>query len=49
MVPQNTVIVSDPDQAKKVIKLLEMLEDHDDVQNLYANVEIPEEVLEALE
>lgn len=49
MVPQNTVVVSEPDQAKKVIKLLEMLEDHDDVQNLYANVEIPEEVLEALE
>lgn len=49
MVPQNSVIVSEPDQAKKVIKLLEMLEDHDDVQNLYANVEIPEEVLEALE
>lgn len=49
MVPKNMVIVDDVDQAKKVIKLLEMLEDHDDVQNLYANVEIPEEILEALE
>ncbi len=49
MVPKNLVIVEDIEQAKKVIKLLETLEDHDDVQNLYANVEIPEEILEALE
>ena len=49
MVPQNTIKIEDLEQAKKVIKLLETLEDHDDVQNLYANVEIPEEILENLE
>ncbi len=49
MVPENNVIVDDIEQAKKVIKLLESLEDHDDVQNLYSNVEIPEEILQALE
>lgn len=49
MIPKNNVVVEDIEQAKKVIKLLETLEDHDDVQNLYSNVEIPEEILEALE
>lgn len=49
MMPKNTIIVDDIEQAQKVVKLLEILEDHDDVQNLYANVEIPEEVLEELE
>ncbi len=49
MIPKNTVSVTDLEQAKKIIKLLEMLEDHDDVQNLYANIEIPDEILEAIE
>ena len=45
MVPQNTVAVP-PDKAKQVINLMEALEDHDDVQNAYANFDLPEDALE---
>jgi transcriptional/translational regulatory protein YebC/TACO1 len=44
MIPQSTVAL-DADQARKVLKLLDVLEDHDDVQEVYANFDIPEEVL----
>ena len=43
MIPQNTVAVSDPDTLKNIQKLLEMLEENDDVQNVYHNAELPEE------
>jgi len=43
MVPQNTVPVDGSD-AKQVLRLIEALEDHDDVQAVYANFDIPEEV-----
>ena len=45
MVPQNTVPVNDDKTAKKIISLMEAFEDHDDVQNTYANFDIPDEVL----
>ncbi|MDH4241349.1 MAG: YebC/PmpR family DNA-binding transcriptional regulator [Phycisphaerae bacterium] len=45
MVPQNTVPVSDAAAAKKIISLMEAFEDHEDVQNTYANFDIPDEVL----
>ena len=38
----------DLDGAQKVLKLLDMLEDLDDVQNVYPNAEIPDAVLEQL-
>jgi YebC/PmpR family DNA-binding regulatory protein len=44
MVPQNTVPV-DETNAKSVLRLVEGLEDHDDVQAVYANFDIPESVL----
>ena len=37
--PQNTIAVDD-EQGEKVLKLMESLEDHDDVQNVYANFEV---------
>lgn len=43
MIPQNTVIPADDDTLIKVQKLLEMLEDNDDVQNVWHNAELPEE------
>lgn len=46
MVPKSTVFISDRDDAHKVIRLLSLLEDHDDVQNVYANFDIPDEILE---
>ncbi len=44
MVPGNTVKV-DVDQATQLLRLMEMLEDHDDVQDVWANFEIDEAVL----
>jgi len=46
MVPQSTVRVDGKD-AEKLLKLLEALEDNDDVQKVYANFDIPEEVLQS--
>jgi YebC/PmpR family DNA-binding regulatory protein len=45
MVPQNYVKLDRKD-AEKMLKLIELLEDHDDVQNVYANFDIPDEMME---
>ena len=45
MVPQNKVPVDDPETAKTILGLMEELEDHDDVQEVYANFDIPDEIL----
>jgi len=44
MVPNNTVTV-EADKARQVLGLMESMEDHDDVQNVYANFDIPDEVM----
>lgn len=46
MVPTTTVKLEGKD-AQQMLRMLEMLEDHDDIQNVYANFDIPDEVLEA--
>jgi YebC/PmpR family DNA-binding regulatory protein len=48
MVPQNTVDITDEKTARQILKLLENLEDHDDVQNVYANFDIPDEIMESI-
>lgn len=48
MIPQNTIDVSDEKPARQLLRLLESLEDHDDVQNVYANFDIPDEIMETL-
>ncbi|NPV26512.1 MAG: YebC/PmpR family DNA-binding transcriptional regulator [Firmicutes bacterium] len=45
MVPQTTVQLTNPDQVSQMLRLMEMLEDHDDVQNVYANFDIPDEMM----
>jgi len=45
MVPQTTVPVNDAATAKKIISLMNDFEEHDDVQNTYANFDIPDEVM----
>jgi YebC/PmpR family DNA-binding regulatory protein len=47
MVPQSSVGISGK-QAEQMVKLLEALEDHDDVQNVFANFDIPDDVLQAV-
>jgi len=48
LIPQNTVEITDEKTAKQVLRLLESLEDHDDVQSVSANVDIPDELMEAV-
>ena len=43
MIPQNTLPPPDEDSVLKIQKLLDMLEDSDDVQNVWHNAELPEE------
>ncbi len=45
MVPSNTVKLEDEKQAKQMLLLMEALEENDDVQNVYANFDIPEDIL----
>jgi YebC/PmpR family DNA-binding regulatory protein len=45
MVPQNTIEIQDENTARKIINLMEAIEDHEDVQNAYANFDIPDEVI----
>ena len=44
-IPTNTVVVEDLNTARKVIALLERLDDHDDVHSVAANLSIPDEAL----
>ena len=49
MVPNNTIKVEDLDTAQKILGLVEELEDHDDVQNVYTNFDIPDDVIDKIE
>jgi YebC/PmpR family DNA-binding regulatory protein len=48
MVPKTTVAIADESTARKVIHLVEGLEDVDDVQDVYANFDISESLLETV-
>jgi YebC/PmpR family DNA-binding regulatory protein len=48
MVPKATVAIEDESTARRVLRLVEGLEEADDVQDVYANFDIPEQVLEAV-
>ncbi|RJG10059.1 YebC/PmpR family DNA-binding transcriptional regulator [Pseudomonas cavernicola] len=48
MIPSIMVELTDLETAQKVLKLIDMLEDLDDVQNVYFNAEIPDEIMEQL-
>ena len=45
-IPSNSTEISDPETARKVLLLMEKLEEHDDVQNVYSNFDIPDEIME---
>ncbi|MHC4132481.1 MAG: YebC/PmpR family DNA-binding transcriptional regulator [Planctomycetota bacterium] len=45
MVPQNHVSIDNENTAKKILNLMEDFDDHDDVQNVYANFDIPDEIV----
>ena len=48
MIPGNYVKL-DGNEAEQMLRLMDALEDYDDVQNVYANFDIPESVMEAME
>lgn len=45
MIPKNTIYL-DEQNASRMLKLMEILEDHDDVQNVYANFDVADEVMQ---
>jgi YebC/PmpR family DNA-binding regulatory protein len=47
MVPQNTLVLTG-EQAERTLKLLDELEDHDDVQDVASNIDVPQDELERL-
>jgi transcriptional/translational regulatory protein YebC/TACO1 len=47
-IPTNSVEVEDVDTARKVLTLMERLDDHDDVQSVSANFSIPDEAMAQL-
>mgnify|MGYP003305138330 CR=1 FL=1 len=48
-IPDNTIEITDKSKAQSILKLIDKLEEHDDVQNVYANFDIPDEILKELE
>jgi YebC/PmpR family DNA-binding regulatory protein len=48
LVPKTTVEIGDEQKARQVMRLIDALEENDDVQDVYANFDIPEQVLEAV-
>ena len=48
MVPQTTVRIEDEKQAQQILRLMDGLEDSDDVQNAYTNFDIPDEILDRI-
>ena len=49
MIAKTPVDISDVEAARKVMRLVDALEEHDDVQNVYSNFEIPDEIASQLE
>ena len=43
--PQNVIPVENESEAKKVLRLMDAIDDHDDVQNVYANFDISDDIL----
>lgn len=48
MKPKNMQTVTDPNVAAKALTFLDSLEDHDDVSNVFSNIDIPEETMQKI-
>ena len=49
LVAQNLIDVAEVGEAKKILRLIDAIDDHDDVQNVYANFDVADDVLAQLE
>ncbi len=47
MLPTTTIELGDAAHAKSVLRVIDALEDHDDTQNVYANFDVPDDILQA--
>lgn len=48
LLPENTIAVDNEDDAKRILRLIDLIEEDDDVNEVYSNFDIPSEVLERL-
>jgi YebC/PmpR family DNA-binding regulatory protein len=48
MIPKNYVAIQSKDDASKILRFMDALEEHDDVQNVYANFDIADEMIEEI-
>jgi transcriptional/translational regulatory protein YebC/TACO1 len=48
MVSSTTIEVTDPEDARKILRIIDALEDNDDVQDVYGNFDISDELMEAV-
>ena len=48
MIPQNVVEITEEKPARQILRLLETLEEHEDVQNVFSNFDISDEIMEAV-
>jgi transcriptional/translational regulatory protein YebC/TACO1 len=46
MVSSTTIEVTDPSDARSILRIMDALDDNDDVQDVYANFDIPESLME---
>lgn len=49
MLPRTTVAITDKNEAQKLLNMVERFEDNDDVQDVYANFDIPDDILAQLD
>jgi len=45
MIPQNSIPITNAESARKIFSLMDELEEHDDIQNVYANFDIPDDII----
>ncbi|MGH9245996.1 MAG: YebC/PmpR family DNA-binding transcriptional regulator [Acidimicrobiales bacterium] len=48
MIPSTTIPLEDAESAKKVLRVIDGLDEHDDVQNVHANFDIPDSILQTM-
>jgi transcriptional/translational regulatory protein YebC/TACO1 len=46
MISSTTIEVTDADEARQILRIMDMLEDNDDVQDVYANFDIDESIMQ---
>ena len=49
MIPKTTIQIEDLEAAQRILRLVDVLEEHEDVQNVWSNFDIPDELMEKIE